>query len=36
MNAKEIIAEIRKYASFLVTSHIDAEGDALGSELALA
>ena len=35
MSAKAIIKEIKKYSRFLVTSHIDVEADALGSELAL-
>lgn len=35
MSAKRIVKAIKNYSSFLITSHIDAEGDALGSELAL-
>lgn len=37
MNPPEIIIEaIRKNSTFLITSHINPEGDAIGSELALA
>lgn len=36
MSAKKVIEAIKKYSTFLVTSHVDAEGDALGSELALS
>lgn len=36
MSAKKVIRAIRKYTRFLLTSHIGLEGDALGSELALA
>ena len=35
MSIKKVIDEIRKNKSFLITSHINLEGDALGSELAL-
>ena len=34
MGIKKIIKAIRKHKSFLVTSHMNLEGDALGSELA--
>jgi len=36
MNAKQVIKAIKSYSAFLITSHISLEGDALGSELALA
>jgi len=36
MSVRKVVKAINKYSSFLVTSHLDAEGDALGSELALA
>lgn len=36
MNANQVIKAIKSYSSFLITSHINLEGDALGSELALA
>ncbi|MBN2097396.1 MAG: bifunctional oligoribonuclease/PAP phosphatase NrnA [Candidatus Omnitrophica bacterium] len=36
MSAKKVIKAIRQYRGFLISSHIDLEGDALGSELALA
>lgn len=36
MSAKKIIQAIKRYSKFLITSHIDLEADALGSELALA
>ena len=36
VGAKEIIRAIREHRTFLVTSHINPEGDALGSQLALA
>ena len=36
MSAKRVIKAIKKYSTFLISSHIDLEGDALGSELALA
>ncbi|UCB56604.1 MAG: bifunctional oligoribonuclease/PAP phosphatase NrnA [Candidatus Omnitrophota bacterium] len=35
-NAKKVIKAIEKYKTFMITSHINLEGDALGSELALA
>jgi len=31
---KKIIAKIRSSKSFLITAHMNVEGDALGSELA--
>lgn len=34
-NAEEIVGWIRKRRSFIVTSHVNLEGDALGSQLAL-
>lgn len=34
MGAGEIIAQIKKHNNFLVTSHVNLEGDALGCELA--
>lgn len=36
MSATKVIDAIKKYSKFLITSHISLEGDALGSELALA
>ncbi|MBL7084864.1 MAG: bifunctional oligoribonuclease/PAP phosphatase NrnA [Candidatus Omnitrophica bacterium] len=36
MSAKKIIKAIKGYSKFLITSHVNVEGDALGSELALA
>ncbi len=36
MSARKVIKAIKSYSKFLITSHIDLEGDALGSELALA
>ena len=36
MNANQVIKAIKSYSAFLITSHINLEGDALGSELALA
>jgi phosphoesterase RecJ-like protein len=36
MRATKVIDAIKKYSKFLITSHISLEGDALGSELALA
>ncbi|MBL7158234.1 MAG: bifunctional oligoribonuclease/PAP phosphatase NrnA [Candidatus Omnitrophica bacterium] len=33
---KKVITAIKKHKSFLVTSHINLEGDALGSQLAMA
>ena len=36
MNANQVIKAIKSYSAFLITSHISLEGDALGSELALA
>jgi len=36
MSAEKIIETIKKHSEFLITSHIDLEGDALGSSLALA
>lgn len=35
MGLKRIVEKIKKNRSFLVTSHVNLEGDALGSELAL-
>lgn len=35
MSLKKVIASLKKNNSFLVTSHISLEGDALGSELAI-
>lgn len=34
--AKEVVNAIQKFKRFLITSHVNIEGDALGSELALA
>lgn len=34
MSLKKIIAQIRKNRNFLITAHVNLEGDALGSELA--
>ncbi|MBU3934207.1 MAG: bifunctional oligoribonuclease/PAP phosphatase NrnA [Candidatus Omnitrophica bacterium] len=36
MNPNQVIKAIKSYSTFLITSHISLEGDALGSELALA
>ena len=36
MSAKKVINAIKRHSKFLITSHIGLEGDALGSELALA
>lgn len=36
MERKRIIREIKRHSKFLITSHVSLEGDALGSELALA
>jgi len=36
MGINQLIRAIKKYSKFLITSHINAEGDALGSGLALA
>jgi phosphoesterase RecJ-like protein len=35
MGLKKVIEEIKKNNSFLITTHVNVEGDALGSELAL-
>jgi phosphoesterase RecJ-like protein len=35
MGLKKIIEQIKRNKSFLITTHINVEGDALGSELAL-
>ena len=35
MGIKEIAEAIKKYDDYLITSHINTEGDAIGSELAL-
>lgn len=34
MSLRKIIAQIKEHANFLITSHVNLEGDALGSELA--
>ena len=36
MSAEKVIKAIKRHSKFLITSHINLEGDALGSELALA
>lgn len=36
MSANQVIKAIKRHSSFLITSHIGLEGDAIGSELALA
>ena len=36
MGVNQLIRAIKEYSKFLITSHINAEGDALGSALALA
>ncbi len=36
MSAKKVIEAVKRYSTFLITSHVNAEGDALGSELALS
>jgi phosphoesterase RecJ-like protein len=36
MSKQQVIKAIRENSSFLITSHINPEGDAIGSELALA
>lgn len=35
MGIKEVAEAIRKYDNYLITSHINVEGDAIGSEIAL-
>ena len=35
MNIKKLKEAIRKHKSFLITSHINAEGDSIGSQLAM-
>jgi phosphoesterase RecJ-like protein len=35
MGIKEIVEAIKKYDNYLISSHINIEGDAIGSELAL-
>lgn len=35
MGVKEIVDAIKKYNGYIITSHINTEGDAIGSELAL-
>jgi len=35
MAIKDVVEAIRKYDNFIVTSHVNAEGDAVGSELAV-
>ena len=35
MGVKEIAETIKKYDNYIITSHINTEGDAIGSELAL-
>ena len=35
MSIKEVTSGIRKHDNFIITSHINAEGDAIGSELAI-
>lgn len=32
---KQVIAEIKKYKTFLITAHVNLEGDSLGSQLAM-
>jgi phosphoesterase RecJ-like protein len=36
MSVQKVVKAIKKYSQFIITSHIGLEGDALGSELALA
>lgn len=36
MSAQKVIEAIKSYSSFLIAAHVNLEGDALGSELALA
>ena len=36
MSAQKVIESIKKHSKFLITSHLNLEGDALGSNLALA
>ncbi|MFZ5799863.1 MAG: DHH family phosphoesterase [Candidatus Omnitrophota bacterium] len=36
MSVKKVLAEVKRYRRFLICAHINLEGDALGSELALA
>src|SRR3989304_10359895 len=36
MSIEAILSEIKKRESFLITTHINPEGDAIGSALALA
>ena len=33
---KQVINAIRKYKTFLITAHVNLEGDSLGSQLAIA
>ena len=33
---KNILNELNRYSSFLITSHINPDGDSLGSEIAMA
>lgn len=33
---KEVIKNIRKYKTFLISAHVDPEGDSIGSQLAIA
>ena len=35
MGLKEITEAIKKHDGFIITSHINTEGDAIGSELAI-
>ena len=32
---KEVIAAIKKHKKFLITAHVNLEGDSLGSQLAM-
>ena len=36
MSVKKVVQAIKKHKSFLISAHVDLEGDALGSEIALA
>ena len=35
MGIKKVAEAIRRYNNFIITSHINTEGDAIGSELAI-
>ncbi|MDP3789208.1 MAG: bifunctional oligoribonuclease/PAP phosphatase NrnA, partial [Candidatus Omnitrophota bacterium] len=35
MGIREVAEAIRKYDNYLITSHVNVEGDAIGSEIGL-